>query len=412
MSAENDKPDDLRSLLSASFDDNMASTAIASGTVDAPVSKPEAADAPKEAGAAGDAPARGTDGKFTKKEDAEAQPAVKADEKIVDKDAQPKPAEKADAQSSEKTENGAIASKDGGRDAPANWSASDKAMFKLQSPDAQDFLLRRHKAMEADYTKKVEAVADLRKEFEPIQQMFAPHLDILKQKGMTPQAVIKAWANVETALANGRGVDVIAGIVQSYGVDKAKLANALGFTSSHAAQPATDAATAPADTAHLAAAGTQPIQLPPELQRELADLRAAIEAQKTERTTAQMQALRDREAKVESDITTFKSAVNDKGELLHPYFEEVEPAMVALASSYVASKQPLPPLPELYETAVWANPSTRAAVLAAQKAAEQTRANEEARAKAASARKAASSVTGAPGSGQATRAIRGDMSLR
>jgi hypothetical protein len=86
--------------------------------------------------------------------------------------------------------------------------------------------------------------------------------------------------------------------------------------------------------------------------------------------------------------------------------------MIALASSYVASKQPIPPLADLYDTAVWANPSTRAALKAAEKATEETKRSEEARAKAASARRAGSSVTGAPGSGQATKPIRGELSLR
>jgi hypothetical protein len=77
------------------------------------------------------------------------------------------------------------------------------------------------------------------------------------------------------------------------------------------------------------------------------------------------------------------------------------------------ARKPVPPLKELYETAVWANPSTREATLAARERAQQAKAADEARAKAAQARKAGSSVTGAPGSGQApTGRSRTDLSLR
>lgn len=412
-----EKPtDDLRSILSASFDDAMTGTALSSGTVSVPksdvaaASKTEAEPA-KDSSDKDGSLARAEDGKFAKKEkDCEAKPDAKADDKdnLADKDAtkteaKPEGDDKATDKSAEKK------SEDKTDELLSKWSASDKAMFKLQSPEAQEFLLRRHKAMESDYTKKTAAVADLKKEFEPIQQMFASHLEVLKAKGLTPAATIRAWANVETALANGRGVDVIKGMIDGYGIDKAALGKALGFTSATAAEPSIDAtkvAPDPSSAAH------QPINLPPELVQELRDLRARLDAQENEKQTSQITAAREREAKVESDITNFKSAANEKGELLHPFYEEVEPVMVALAQSYVASKQPLPPLAELYETAVRANPSTYAALRAAERRAWEAERDEQARAKAASARRAGSSVTGAPGSGQATAPIRGEMTLR
>jgi hypothetical protein len=401
--ADNETPtDDLRTLLSASFDES-AKAAAPEPVVEA---KPVVAEVEPKADPVEIEPkdgdrARGPDGKFLKKDDEkqeakaeakpkeEPKPEVKAEEKQEDKPAEAKPAD--------------------GKGAPENWSASDKAMFKLQSAEAQDFLLRRHKAMEADYTKKLAPLADLKKEYEPVQQLFAPHLDVLKQKGLTPQSVIRRWADVETALANGKGIDIISGLVKGYGIDKAALGKALGFTSTPAEQQSTDqtaGSTYTDPTAQLLERLEQKIAQ--SFAPKLAKIDQWEQAQQNERLTAAQQ----REAKVESDITNFKSAASPQGELLHPYYEEVEPAMVALASSYVASKQPIPPLAELYETAVWANPSTRAALLASQKQAEQLKANEEARAKAASARRAASSVTGAPGSGQSSRPVRAEISLR
>jgi hypothetical protein len=402
-----DEADDLRSLLSTSFDQSMTAAETGDATkVDvkpAEVATGSVADAAATSDTkTGDA-VRGKDGKFLKKDAA----AETADAVTEVKPEAKEQVKKED--SAEKTE--AVAKPDG-KEAPVNWSASDKAMFKLQSEDGQAFLLRRHRAMEADYTKKVEAIADLRKEYDPVQQMFAPYVDVLKQKGLTPQTVIRRWSEVETALANGRGIDIISGIITGYGIDKAALGKALGFT---AAAHATKGAERGAENVTHATAETaahQPINLPPELTEELRQLRAKIDARENADRDAQAKTARDREVKVETDITNFKSAANDKGDLLHPFYDEVEPAMIALAQSHVASKQTIPPLGELYETAVWANPSTRAAMLAAQRTAEQARIAEEARAKAASARRAGSSVTGAPGSGQATRAVRSELSLR
>lgn len=410
---ESTPSDDLRTLLSASFDESAKAAApepvVETKQIVAdvePKADPVEAD-PKD----GDR-ARGPDGKFLKKDEADAKAALASDKDSGKQEKAEATAKTGDTKDPAKA--GEEADKPEAKPAdskgpPENWSASDKAMFKLQSAEAQDFLLRRHRQMEADYTKKLAPLADLKKEYEPVQQLFAPYVDVLKQKGLTPQTVIRRWADVETALANGKGIDIISGLVKGYGIDKAALGKALGFTSTPSGEPGTD----PTKTADPAGGNTpQPIALPPELANELRDLRARLDAQEQTRQNAQAQAARDREAKVESDITNFKSAANPQGELLHPYYEEVEPAMIALASSYVASKQPIPALEELYETAVWANPSTRAALLASQKQAEQLKANEEARAKAASARRAASSVTGAPGSGQSSRPVRGELSLR
>jgi len=52
-------------------------------------------------------------------------------------------------------------------EAPANWPAPDKAMLaQLQkdNPRAAQWLLDRHRAMEADYTRKTQAIGEFRKE--------------------------------------------------------------------------------------------------------------------------------------------------------------------------------------------------------------------------------------------------------
>ena len=262
--AENETPaDDLRSIMSAAYDEATKPEMVETKPVDETLKTEEAAET-SEAKAARE---RDASGKFVKKTEAEEKADAKAaDDKLAaEPKTETKPEETTDDKTAEKPTDG--------KEAPANWSASDKAMFALQTPEAKDFLLRRHRQMEADYTKKIAPLADLKKEYEPIQQMFAPHLDVLKAKGLTPAATIRAWANVETALANGRGVDIVAGMIKSYNIDKGAVARVLGFTSGTAAQPSTETKAAevdPASTTH------QPIALPPELSEELQIGRAHV----------------------------------------------------------------------------------------------------------------------------------------
>jgi len=409
MADEQQSADDLRSILSASIEQS----AVAAAAETPPAAKaepPEKAEpeikAEPKADAGEDRP-RDASGKFVKKDgEAEGDDKPKAE---TDDKAKPEAKAKVETESKEKDKEPSDRAAATGKDAPANWSASDKAMFKLQSPEAQEFLLRRHKAMEADYTRKVQEHADLRKDYEPVQKLFAPYLDVLKQKGLTPHTVIQRWADVETKLANPQTrLDIIEGIVKGYNIDKADLAKRLGFTSTPSGQLGTEQNPGTPDdpTAQMLA------RLEQRIKDSFAPQLAKIDQFEQNQQIAAQRAATERESAVETKITNFKSAADKDGNLLHPYYDEVEPAMIALAQSYAASEQPLPELDALYDQAVWANPSTRQALLATQKTAQEAKAADEARAKAASARRAASSVTGSPGSGQATRPVRGDLSLR
>jgi hypothetical protein len=100
-----------------------------------------------------------------------------------------------------------------------------------------------------------------------------------------------------------------------------------------------------------------------------------------------------------ADLEKFKSEADEQGNLLHPYAAEVETDMLDLVYVAQARGQDLPPLNELYERAVRANPSTYQAIRLTEQQSAERQKQEEARAKTAAAKRAASSVTGAPGSG-------------
>lgn len=372
--AEEQPADDLKSLLSDAFEESEKAT-------------PEATERPaKGATEGGGERKRAPDGKFAKTDggEAEGEEAAAEGAEVEVKTGVEKP----EGEVEEKPAAGAL-------EPPANWSEKDKATFRaIQDPVAKQFTLDRHKAMEADYTRKTQAIAQFRADYGPVEEMLSPYREQIKQAGFTPASLIRNWHNVETALMEGKGVEVLTRVVDSYKIDKGQLAKALGLTGA----PADGAA--PANGAQPAAV-TDPTVL--RLQKELEGLTGKITAREQAEREAQITAAQANLDRVTNDIEAFKGATNDKGELLNPHYPEVEATMIRLAKSYRANGQEPPALKDLYEEAVWATPSTRDKALAARQQSEERRKADEARAKAAKAKNAGSSVTGAPASGQSPR---------
>lgn len=368
--------DDIRSALMAAMDEQEPATEAVE-TVERP------------------ARARAPDGKFAKVEDApaaETAPVVEKTEEVPTT-TEVKPVVSA-------------------TEPPANWSEADKAKFKTLPADGQDFLLKRHSAMEADYTRKTQDIAAFRKDFEPIKQMFDPHKDDLARAGYTPATLIQSWYNVERELQAGRGIGIVKSLVDSYKLDKSQLASALGIT----------VGTPSAGTVAPAAPDgqTPAAQLPPEVLAKLNGFEQFIAQQQQERQQQAAQQQREYENRVNNTVTQFIEAKDATGNLTHPHYAEVEGHMANLVQAAKASGGPVPSLDDLYDQAVWANPSTRAKQMEATRAAEQAQLaaseaerTKEARAKAERARRAGSSVTGSPGTGQsAAQAPRGSDSIR
>lgn len=292
---------------------------------------------------------------------------------------------------------------------PDRWSQADREAFKKIPVEAQDFVMRRYRDIEADYTRKTQEIAAFRRDYEPVQQMMAPFEQQIRNAGFTPATLIQAWAKVEQDLTQGRGVAVVKDLVQNYRLDRAQLARELGLTA-----PAAGVEQPPAPD------GVAPAQLPPEVTQTLQQLQARQTQFDQYLTTQQQTRQREETNRVMSTITAFRDAKDPSGNLLHPHYDDLETDMIAYLQAARNMGQE-PGLDELYEKAVYANPSTREKVLLSQRAAEEaqrTAAAEklrvEARAKAEKARRAGSSVTGAPGASQAAIAAAkaGSGSLR
>lgn len=276
----------------------------------------------------------------------------------------------------------------------ARWSAADKAMLATLPKEAQDFMTRRYSEMEADHTKKTQAIADLKREYEPIDQMFAPFRPQMQQQGWTPATLIRAWANVEQDLMSGKGADVIAKIARDYRVEPQAIAKAIGI-----------AGQAPAGAAPQPGTGTDPTFDPAveklleakfgalltPLQQELQRLQGNEQRRVNEDINQKTQV-------ANRTVQGFIDAAEPNGDLKHPHYAEVESHMVVLAQAEKAAGR-VPDLERIYDQAVWANPSTREKLRAAETAALEAKTRAESVAKAKAARNASSSVTGAPGSG-------------
>lgn len=246
---------------------------------------------------------------------------------------------------------------------PQHWSEADKGKFKSAPAELQGWLLDRHKAMEADYTRKMQPIAELKREYEPVDQMFAPYKQELVSKGMSPSKLIQAWANAELML-NKDPINGLVSIARSYGITPQGLYDKL------AGQPAQ-------------ALPDPQIQ---NLSQELNTLKSYLTQQQQREQEGQLNYIR-------SEIDEFADEKDATGNLAHPHFDEVLDHMTIQAQILKAGGKS-PTFQELYDSAVYANPSTRAKLLGAQQTAAQGKAQEQAKLKAASARKAGSSVSG------------------
>ena len=240
-------------------------------------------------------------------------------------------------------------------DAPEHWSAEHREAFASLDRAGQEFLLDRHKSMESDYTKKTQEIADFRKSYEPVQEIFSQY------PNLNPAETIKGWANIAVSLEQDPA-GTLAQLAQQYNV---ALPNQMGDNE-----------------------GSQAFN---QLYSKINGLEAQIEQSEQ----AKQEALIQQKAR---EVETFKSETGENGELLRPFFDEAETGMLTLINGYQARGEEVPALSELYEQAVYANPDLRAKVLQAEKAQDEANKKAAAIARAKQAKKASKSIEGGSGS--------------
>lgn len=207
--------------------------------------------------------------------------------------------------------------------APEDWSADDKAVFDSLDEAGKQFLLRRHKELEGESTKRFQEASELRKRYEPLDQILQPYEVELQRSGMTvAQGVQQLIAAHEFIKRDPRTA------IQQ-----------------------------------LAKAHRIEVSFDDDLEDDLTDPEVKALKSKLEALEGQ---LRSRESQpdpsLQQQITAFADARTDSGELLYPHFDQVRPAMAALLNSGRAQT-----LEDAYEKAVWAEPELREELLKAER---------------------------------------------
>lgn len=244
--------------------------------------------------------------------------------------------------------------------APDHWSEDHKNIFNALTDlgdagkNAQDFLIARHKAMEGDYTRKTQEIAQFRNTWSALDEAMQPYMANLQQSGVNPSEYFINLGKADMFLQQ----DPEAGIrwlAEKYGVN-------IG------GQPGEDQ-TQSADNKQIT-----------ELKRQVDDLRRGIDTEKHAQYNQEVNSYIEK-------IQSFMEATDESGNLSNPFVEDVIDDMVILANAKRSQGKDVD-LKDLYEQAVWANPATREKKLTADKQAEQVKRSAEARAKAAKSKKA------------------------
>lgn len=260
---------------------------------------------------------------------------------------------------------------------PETWSAADKETFARSPRDVQEWALRRHQEMTADYTRKTMEISDLKKTWGPLQEMFAPHI----AQGVQVAPLIQSWAQVASHLQQNPA-EALQQLARQYNVDLGQLTpkqkdDIWG------------------DESNTNVVDPRISELEQRIQHLTGHLQQRDQLEQQSKVTA-----------FTNDIQAFAQQKTEAGELAHPHFDELIPEMMTMAQAIRASGQQ-PNIKDLYDKALWANPSTREKVLAAQRQAAAKKAEDEAIAKAKKARQAGKSV-----GGSASTTLRPEMSLR
>ncbi len=398
MADTDEQPQDLRSMLSRAVDESE--TPAATETPERPERQVRDTAALAESGGieppAAEERLRGPDGKFLPKDGAanepqEREPAASGGGDQTEIDAGDPPPQVAET----------------APEVPAHWSQADKELIAALPKEHQGKVVERYKAIEAGYAPKLQRAAQIEQEYRGAMEIFEPHMRGLRQAGKTPSDIIRGWHSIERDLTQGReyaarggvndmGAQHVARMIAAYNIDPARVAALL-----RGEQP----------EGNMGAAAQPPTAIPQQFLQAFNSLEQRVNQREAEEQARMAAERAAKEGAVTSQMETFISEKDETGQLKHPFFSELERDMTMLAQTML-SQGIQPTIADLYERAVYANPTTRSKLLAANQAQEQRKAAAERKAKAEAATRAASSVNGSPGTGGSPAERRGPRSLR
>jgi hypothetical protein len=185
---------------------------------------------------------------------------------------------------------------------PARWPEADKAQFASWPADVQNAVLERQRAMEADYTRKTQALAEARKAHEPLLAEVTRWSPYLRELSLTPDEAFGQMLGVERTLRHGTPQQKLTML--------AELAERYAIPLKLAAGPA------------MAGPAASPVP------RAAEPFRPARIEEKDE--------TRDRQW-AQAELAAFAQAKDEWGRFRHPHFERVRDAMIRLVADNLAT---------------------------------------------------------------------------
>ncbi|WP_417814058.1 hypothetical protein [Thalassospira alkalitolerans] len=235
-------------------------------------------------------------------------------------------------------------------DPPISWSAEAKAKFAEAPPEIQREVLKREADFERGIAQKGQELSTLRQQTSEMEQALSPVLSTWQQNGVAPAVGVQRLVAADAYLQR----DPVGGLQQiarAYGVDLQSLSDG---------------------------DGNDPAPVNPQIQ-------AQLQAHDQFIRNFQLQQQQTETNRIASDIDAFASAMGADGQPAHPHFDAVFDDIKMMLPA-LKQANPTATISDLvkqsYEKAVWANPTTRDAILKAERA-QQAKKQTEERSKAA-----------------------------
>jgi len=185
-------------------------------------------------------------------------------------------------------------------EAPEHWGAQDREVFAAIPKDGQEFLLRRHKDMEADYTRKTQDIAGIRKKADAFTEVFDPYRHDLAINGLDEVTAVRQLLAVRGDLQQDPKTTLL-NLARQYGVDLS--------------QPTEEEYVDPSVLA----------------------LRQELDGFKQEQARKELEVQQQSQQTLLSQVETFRDAKDKDGNATHPHFEEMRIDMGRLIQSGIAA---------------------------------------------------------------------------
>ena len=229
-------------------------------------------------------------------------------------------------------------------EAPENWADGLKNLFNSLDDEGKQIFLDEYKNMEGGYTKKLQEVSDIKKEWEGINNALSPVDGVIKSAGISRTDAVAEMGRVLHNLHTNPGGSIDALLTQFGGEQAKQIAQAIAEKHGLKIEAVDD------DQADLS---------DPEIESLKAKVRELESRQQQDNQQAQL----SRQNEVDNQIRLFREAVDDAGNLLHPHFEAVENTMSRLIQAGLATD-----LQSAYEQAVKLEPDIHKEMLEKQRA--------------------------------------------